>query len=214
MKKDYDILLMEDDEALCETLQEMLEEHGYSVYSALDAQEAIDASYRYNFSLYIFDINVPDMDGITLLKSLRNAEDTTQTIIISAMVDLSSITAAFEAGAFDYLKKPFYPEELLLRVEMKLKEKSQKIAIGAIEYDPQTKLFYKDGKSFYLSQTQQCLWEEFLLNLCSVVDKALLLECLAQPSETALRVAINKLKKELGVRITNVRGVGYMLEKN
>jgi DNA-binding response OmpR family regulator len=72
-----------------------------------------------HYDLYLFDINVPDMNGFDLLEQLRNAEDLTPTIFISALSDIASITKGFALGADDYLKKPFYPEELLVRVEAK-----------------------------------------------------------------------------------------------
>jgi DNA-binding response OmpR family regulator len=102
------ILLLEDDYELAETLQELLEDHGYSVDLVHTGNAAIDLSYENSYDLYVFDINVPDISGIELLESLRNAEDTTPTIFISALVDLNTIAKGFEVGADDYIKKPFF----------------------------------------------------------------------------------------------------------
>jgi two-component system response regulator QseB len=173
---------------------------------------AIDESYEKSFDLYVFDINVPDINGLELLKSLRDADDNTQTIFISALVDLNSIAKAFEIGAEDYIKKPFFPEELLIRVNAKLATKSSNIKYKTIEYNPQKKLLKKDGHALALGETQEKLFSIFIQNIGQVLDKDILMECLEKPSPTGLRVAITKLKQTTGLNIKNLRGVGYILE--
>jgi len=83
--KNFAILLLEDEEDLGETLQEMLEDEGYSVQWVKDGAEAADVSFEQKFDLYVFDINVPELNGLELLESLRHAEDTTPAIFISVM---------------------------------------------------------------------------------------------------------------------------------
>jgi DNA-binding response OmpR family regulator len=206
------ILLLEDDTLLVQTLQELLESEGYSVTLATSGNSAMDASYEKKFDLYIFDINVPDINGIELLKSLRDADDKTQTIFISALVDLNSISKAFEVGADDYIKKPFFPEELLIRVNSKLAISNSNIILNNLEYNPQTKLLKKDGHIIVLGETQERLFDIFIQNIGQVLDKDALLECLEKPTPTALRVAITKLKQTTGLNIKNLRGIGYTLE--
>jgi len=206
------ILLLEDDKLLAETIQEMLEDSGYHVDLALTGDEAADLSYESSYDLYIFDINVPEIDGFELLESLRNASDKTPTIFMSAMVDINSITKGFELGAEDYLKKPFFPEELLIRVKAKLIVKEELFTCGDFTYDEKNNEFKKAGVRLSLGEVQQALFEQFYHNIGRTIDKDILLECLTQPSSTALRVAINKLKQTTGLPIENVRGVGYVLE--
>ena len=208
------ILLLEDDIALAQTLQELLSEAGYNVDMVHSGNDAIDASYEGSYDLYVFDINVPDLSGIELLGSLREADDKTPTIFISALVDLNTIAKGFEVGADDYIKKPFFPEELLIRVNAKLAQKSQDIEYENLLYSPSKKLLYKDGSVIPLGEVQECLCDVFMHNIGSVVDKSILMDCLTQPSDTALRVALNKLKQTTGLPIKNVRGVGYTLEKS
>jgi len=208
------ILLLEDDIALAQTLQELLEEAGYSVDMLHSGNDAIDATYEGGYDLYIFDINVPDISGIELLGSLREADDKTPTIFISALVDLNTIAKGFEVGADDYIKKPFFPEELLIRVNAKLAQKNQEIKYKNISYSPSKKILYKDGKIIPLGEVQECLCDVFMHNIGSVVDKSILMDCLTHPSDTALRVALNKLKQTTGLPIKNIRGVGYTLEKS
>jgi len=208
------ILLLEDDYELAETLKELLEENNYSVDMVHSGNEAIDASYENSYDLYIFDINVPDLSGIELLESLREASDTTPTIFISALIDLNTIAKGFEVGAADYIKKPFFPEELLIRVKAKFATFSQDIVYKNLRYSPERKELYIDGKILSLGEVQECLCDIFMHNIGKVLDKSILMDCLVSPSDTALRVALNKFKKTTGVPIKNVRGVGYILEKS
>lgn len=206
------ILLLEDDILLAQTLQELLASEGYDVTLATSGDSAIDETYENSFDLYVFDINVPDISGLELLKSLRDADDKTQTIFISALVDIESISKAFEIGAEDYIKKPFFPEELLIRVNAKLTSKNSNIKYNSLEYNPQSKLLKKDGHALGLGETQEKLFDIFIQNIGQVLDKEILMECLEKPSPTALRVAITKLKQTTGLDIKNLRGIGYILE--
>lgn len=206
------ILLLEDDSILAQTLIELLESEGYSVTLARDGEEAADASYKNVFDLYIFDINVPDINGLELLRSLREADDKTPAIFISALVDLGSISKAFSVGAQDYIKKPFFPEELLIRVNAKFAETNGTISYKDLEYDPKTKTLKKDGKTIALGEVQERLFSLFIRNISQVITQEMLLDCLEKPSSSALRVALTKLKQTTGLNIKNLRGVGYIVE--
>ncbi len=207
------ILLLEDDALLALTIKELLQSEGYKVTLVSDGAEAADVAYDTKFDLYIFDINVPEMNGLELLEALRSAQDSTPTIFISAAVDLDSISKAFEIGAEDYIKKPFFPEELLIRVNAKLhKHSSSKIIYKDLEFNTSTKILKKGDHVLALGEVQERLLEMFLQNIGQVLDTQILLECLERPSATALRVAITKLKHTTGLNIRNIRAVGYVLE--
>jgi DNA-binding response OmpR family regulator len=209
------ILLLEDDYELAETIGELLEEDGYSVDVVHSGNEAVDSSYENSYDLYIFDINVPDINGLELLKSLREADDVTPAIFISALVDLNTMAQAFNIGAQDYIKKPFFPEELLIRVNAKLQTSQEEaIVYKNLRYFPKKKELYKEDKLLSLGEVQECLCDLFFHNIGQVLDKSILMDCLIHPSDTALRVAINKLKQTTSLEIKNIRGVGYMLEKS
>jgi len=208
------ILLLEDDYELAQTLKEILEAAKYSVDMVHTGNDAIEASYKNSYDLYVFDINVPDLTGIELLQSLREADDTTATIFISALVDLNTIAKGFEVGAEDYIKKPFFPQELLIRVKAKLSQANKSIEYKNLRYNPDKKELFLDGNIVALGEVQECLCNIFFTNIGNVLDKSILMDCLVQPSDTALRVAINKLKQSTNLPIKNVRGVGYILEKS
>lgn len=206
------ILLLEDDLLLGQTLVELLRSNGYSVMLVKRGDELLDATYEGSFDLYIFDINVPDMNGLELLKSLRDAQDDTPTVFISALVDLDSISKAFSIGAEDYIKKPFFPQELLIRVNAKLGDKNSTIKYRDLEYDPKTKTLKRFAKTLALGEVQEQLFSLFIRNIGQVITQERLLECLEKPSSSALRVAITKLKQTTGLNIKNLRSIGYIVE--
>lgn len=206
------ILLMEDDLILGETLEEILREAGYEVHWVQNGEEAADASFDTKYDLYILDINVPEINGLKLLKGLREAGDETSVIFISAMTDIATITEGFSLGADDYLKKPFFPEELLIRIRTKFSKRQHTIQSGTIEYNPLTREVRKNGRFITLGEVQHPLMELFIHNIGKTLTKETLFDVMEHPSDTALRVAINKLKQTTGWDIVNVRGIGYRLE--
>jgi len=114
------ILLLEDDITLRESLRDYLTLEGFDVDIASSAIEAYDMSYENSYDLYLFDINLPDESGFSVLKNLKESGDNTPTFFITALVDIDSITKGFNVGADDYIKKPFNPEELVVRINAKL----------------------------------------------------------------------------------------------
>jgi len=203
---------MEDALDLGETLKEMLEDEGYEVTWVQDGAVASETTYSNAFDLYIFDINVPELNGLTLLESLRHAEDLTPTIFISALVDLESMKKAFSIGAEDYLKKPFFPEELLLRIEARLNKLNEDICYKRLRYNPNTKELSKEGEPLFLSKKQQELFHLFMTQLDKTLDPASIMEYSSIKSLPALRVGINKLKLLTGIEVRSIHGIGYRVE--
>jgi len=207
------ILLLEDDYNLADSLKEILELEGYEVDIVSTAKEAYEKTFNTKYDLYIFDINLPDENGINVLKSLRDSTDNTPAIFITALTDLNTMAKAFNVGIEDYIKKPFEVEELLIRINAKLKKNVGKIIkIKNIEYDLENKIVKKDGKIISLGEVLKNLFHELVLNLNHVVSKEKLLEVMNTNNETALRVNLSKLKNKLEVNIKNIRGEGYMIE--
>jgi len=205
------LLLLEDDPNLSKTLIKYLKLNEYEVDWAKNGEEALELCYEYTYDLYLFDINVPLLNGIDLLSELRDAEDMTPTIIISALVDIDSITKGFIAGADDYLKKPFDPEELLIRIRAKTSKLKKRLKFHNFEIDLQRDAVYKEGDELHLGQVQKAILLSLIKNYPNPVTKEELLLLHENPSDVALRVNITKLKKNLGITIENVRGVGYKI---
>ena len=204
------ILLLEDDYSLANSLKEVLELEGYEVDIASNADEAYEKTFNNSYDLYIFDINLPDENGIEVLKNLKNADDNTPTIFLTALTDLNTMAKAFEAGSEDYIKKPFDIDELLIRVKAKIKKPST-IKFKDIEYNPSTKELKKDGKIISIGGVLKDIFHELITNKNRIVPKERLLE-VADTSDASLRVNITKLKKKLGIEIKNIRGEGYLIE--
>jgi DNA-binding response OmpR family regulator len=112
------------------------------------------------------------------------------------------------------LKSPFFPEELLIRIQAKLSSVQRDIVYENVRYSPVKRELYIDEKIIPLGEVQECLCHIFMNNIGNVLDKSILMDCLLHPSDTALRVALNKFKQISKLPIKNVRGVGYILEKS
>jgi len=205
------LLLLEDDPNLSKTLIKYLKLNGYDVDWAKNGEEAMDLSYENSYDLYLFDINVPLINGVDLLTELRNAEDFTPTIIISAMVDISSVTKGFIAGADDYVKKPFDPEELLIRIKAKTASLKKRLTFRDFEIDLQSKEIKYKKEILYLGTVQKNLLFSLIQNYPNPVTRDELMLLLDKPTDLALRVNIAKLKKRLDIKIQTIRGVGYKI---
>jgi DNA-binding response OmpR family regulator len=206
------ILLLEDDRILCESLKEFLELEGYDVDVAHRGPEVFDLTFKKKYDLYILDVNVPEVNGFDVLASLKEAGDETPAIYITALTDINSISKGFEIGAEDYVKKPFDPEELVIRIKSKYQQNNTLLYHKDISYDPTTKIVQKDGQTIGLGEVQQNIFHELMIHKNKVVDSYILMDFLEQPNANALRVNLAKLKNKLGIEITNIRGQGYMIE--
>lgn len=205
------LLLLEDDHILSETLHHFLTKEGYSVDLAMSIEEAEELTFANSYDLYLLDINLPEGNGLNLLESLRYADDTTSTIFITALSDIDSISRGFKLGAIDYIKKPFDPEELLIRIASKFTQET--INYMELQYDPKSRIIRRNGEIIDLGNVQLRIFEKLLLNCGDVITKEALFECLENASDTALRVAITKIKQRLDIDIKNIRSKGYIIEK-
>jgi len=205
------ILLLEDDPNLAKSLIKYLQRYDYIVDWAKQGEEAIDLSYDNKYDLYLFDINVPLVNGIDVLTGLRQAEDRTPTIIISAQIDIDSMTKGFTAGADDYVKKPFDPEELLLRIKAKTMLLNERLSIHGYHLDTTSNEVYHGDILYGMGEVQKNIFIQLLIAYPNPASKEALMESLATQNDGALRVNIVKLKKETGLDIQAVRGVGYKI---
>jgi len=206
------ILLLEDDKILCASLKEFLELEGYTVDVAHRGPEVFDLTFNGTYDLYILDVNVPDIDGFNVLTSLKEAGDETPAIYITALTDINSISKGFEIGADDYIKKPFDPEELVIRIKSKYQQEEKLIRLKNIIYNPSTKVLQKDGQTIGLGEVQHNIFHTLITKQNKIVDSYTLMDFLEQPSANALRVNLAKLKSKLGIEIKNIRAQGYMIE--
>lgn len=213
------ILLLEDDTVLADILVDYLQEE-YSVTHTYSMKKALSLSEKTNYDLYIFDINVPDGDGISLLKELRSFSDETPTIFITAFHDTKHLKSAFESGANDFIKKPFDLEELTQRIENIKRHfglsSLVEIASGLV-FDTQNHLIIKEKTSQHLSTKESLTLHYLYKNRHRVVSVDEMLQNLWEydemPSGDAVRTLIKELRKYVGKEhILNIRGEGYRFE--
>ena len=213
------ILLLEDDTALASILVDYLEDE-YEVVQTYSVQKSLSLSEEQKFDLYIFDINVPDGDGISLLKELRIFNDNTPTIFITAFHDTKYLKSAFESGANDFIKKPFDLEELGQRIT-NIKRQfgfGSKISIEEeIIFDIQTYTVQTQSKIYTMTHKESCFLHYLYKNRTRVVSSDELLQNIWEfdemPSDDAVRTVIKNLRKYIGKEhILNIRGEGYRYE--
>ncbi|SFV67811.1 DNA-binding response regulator [hydrothermal vent metagenome] len=205
------ILLLEDDVILHESLKIYLEMEGFEISSAFNAHDVYNITFENSFDVYIFDVNLVGENGFEILKSLRESGDNTPTIYTTALVDISSMSIGFSLGADDYIKKPFDPEELVLRIKSRY-IKNDYLLYKNIHYNPLTKEIYQDKHLVVLSNILSHIFDLFISNINKIISNEILLAQLDNPNQNALRVNISKLKTKLNLDIKNIRGVGYILE--
>jgi DNA-binding response OmpR family regulator len=207
------ILLLEDDTILAQTMVQVLKQENYEVTLVCDGEEVLEETYENKFDLYLFDINVPLLNGIDTLKLLRDAQDNTPTFFITALRDISSTLEGFNSGCDDYIKKPFDLDELLARIKATLKRKNPVITYGDITFDLLENRVLKAQEEISLGNVEKDIFALLIKNIAITVDKSTFFDYMNRPSETGLRVLISKLKKVLDLNITNTKGIGYKLEK-
>ena len=215
------ILLLEDDTLLNEIIEEFLVGLNYSVVTTFDGQEALEAIYEERFDLLILDVNVPTLNGFDLLKELRKNLLDTPTIYITSLHTSEDMEEGFQAGADDYIKKPFHLSELNLRINnikrLRQIESSGVIKINeTISYDNDSKIVINSLQRSQLSKTEAKVFEYLLKHRNKVVS----IEEISlnnwvydeTPTDTTIRTYIKNLRKILGKdSISTTKGVGYKL---
>ena len=212
------VLLLEDDLLFAETLVDLLEDSGFDVTHAPNGQAALDTTFSQKFDLYLLDINVPLINGITVLQELRDSGDNTPAIFLTSHKDKEMLYSGFESGADDYIKKPFDNDELLYRINAQLKQKSTKDikSVGQLLHDKIHKRIFYNKEELELSKKEYQLLLLLMTHVNAPVPKELILDELWNNSESgsdgAVRVYINRIKQLLpDLAIENIRGIGYKL---
>lgn len=217
----YKVLLLEDDELFASTVEDFLSDEGFDVDIAIDGEECLELNFKKNYDLYIFDINVPKINGLDLLEQLRQSEDNTPTIFLTSYKDKDTLHDAFLKGCDDYLKKPVDLDELILRIKALLKRNKKQFEIiklsDTLTFNPSNKRAYENEVDLNLPIKVLDLLELFLENKGEIVTKNMIISKLwttqEEYSEGSIRVYINQIKKLLGKEaILNIKGIGYKIE--
>ena len=218
----YKILVLEDDELFASTLEDFLTDENLIVDIANDGEKCLALNYEKNYDLYIFDINVPKINGLELLEQLRKSNDNTPTIFLTSYKDKDTLQDAFIKGCDDYLKKPVDLDELLLRIKALLKRNKKQFDLvklsNKIYFNPINKRVYEDELDLNLPIKVLELLELFIENRGEIVTKEMIISKLwatsEEYSEGSIRVYINQIKKLFENKdvISNIKGVGYKIE--
>ncbi len=213
------ILFLEDDPVIADIVLRFLNE-SYEVRHCFNSKDALQLAEDENFSLYIFDINVPGISGIELLKSLRDFNDTTPAIFITAYQDLGHLREGFKAGANDFIRKPFELEELQVRIE-NIKQQfniDEEVSIGKnIRFNTLTHKLFVEDEAISISSKESAILHYLIRNKNRVVSTHEILHNLWEyeemPGQDTIRTYIKKLRNILGKEhIVNIRAEGYRFE--
>ena len=167
-----DILLIEDDFQLNTTIRKFLISLGYKVTSAFDGEESLGKIDKHNYQIYIVDINIPNVNGLDVVEYIRKKDLSSIIIIITASMELSKLQQGFENGCSDYIKKPFFLEELQIRMDNLLKREQNKIIHidSNITFNMQYKELIINNKVVKLRKKERKLLTLLLKNYNHTVD--------------------------------------------
>jgi len=226
---DAHLLIVDDDERIRGLLQKFLIRSGFLVSSAKDAAHARRILSGLEFDLIVLDVMMPGEDGLALCRDLRS-QMTTPILLLTAKGDTDDRITGLEAGADDYLAKPFEPKELLLRINAILRRVPQAeptvvtpkvLNLGPIRYDIERGEMWKGDDLVRLTSTESQLMRIFSGVPGEAVTRARLVEELSrsggQTQERAVDVQITRLRRKIEVDpkqpryLQTVRGAGYML---
>ncbi|AGE36121.1 MULTISPECIES: response regulator transcription factor [Corynebacterium] len=226
------ILVVDDDPAVRESLRRSLIFNGYAVVLAADGEEALDKVQSERPDMAILDVMMPKLDGLEVCRELRSQGDDIPILLLTARDSVSERVAGLDAGADDYLTKPFALEELLARTRSLVRRAARPAAVDTqqteilkfedLELDPATRDVTRGSRQISLTRTEFALLELLLRNPRKVLSRTTILEDVwgydFPTSGNALEVYIGYLRRKTEADgeprlIQTVRGVGYVLRE-
>lgn len=215
------ILIVEDDINLNRQLAEALKEAGYVVDTAFDGEEGHFLGDTEPYDAIILDIGFPEMDGITVLEKWRGAGRTVPVLLLTARDRWSDKVAGIDAGADDYVAKPFHVEEVLARIRALIRRAaghaSSEIVCGPVRLDTKSSKATVDGKPLKLTSHEYRLLAYLMHHKGEVVSRTELVEHMYDQDfdrdSNTIEVFVGRLRKKMGVDlIETVRGLGYRIQ--
>ena len=233
-EQDTSILLVEDEESMAIGLQYNLTEEGYAVEWVTDGRQAMEKVNKKKYDLVILDIMLPYLDGFQVAERIRRTDIQLPILILTARTSAEDRVKGLEAGADDYLTKPFHLEELMLRIKRMLKRKRwyQNAArvdpvytIGTVEINFENFVCHKEKKSFNLTLREAMVLKYLIEHKNQIISRQELLENVwgisSEVETRTVDIFISRLRKHLEenpskpVFIKSVRGAGYIFgDKN
>ncbi len=218
------LLIVEDDRGVRESLARALQYEGYEVATAADGREAMKMVRQGGLDAMVLDVMMPELDGLEVARKLRLEGQRIPILMLTARHEISDRVAGLEAGADDYLVKPFALDELLARLMALLRRGSiagaeSRLRLSDLELDPASRLVWRSGVEIELTKTEFDLLELLLANAGIVLGRDLIYERIwgydFETSSNPLEVYVGYLRRKLeqngGSRLIHtVRGVGYV----
>lgn len=224
-KRDFNILIVDDEKILLENLYDFLKSKGFKkVYTAKNLKESRFKLENFKIDLLVLDLMLPDGSGFDLLKELRKDSDI-PVIILSALDGIDDRKEGFKNKADDYLVKPFFPDELLWRIDAILRRSkkikgNQKINLGGVIFDKDKGILIKNGKEISLTATQFKILSYLCENINMIVSIDRILDHIWENSygyENTLITHIYRLREKLEDNprdpkiLITIKGLGYKL---
>ncbi|BAU66218.1 Two component Transcriptional regulator, Winged helix family [Stanieria sp. NIES-3757] len=217
------ILIIEDEARIATFIEKGLRARGFTTNWVEDGQNAIAMAINTKFDLAILDLGLPDKDGLEVLEELRGQGLTIPVIVLTARDDVIDKVAGLRAGADDYMTKPFSFEELLARIEVRLRnynpttvKEEMLLKVGNVSLDLRTRKMRVDNCDIELSAREFTMAEVFFRHPGQVMSRQQLLDLVwgydYDPGSNVVDVYVGYLRKKLGSQsIETVRGMGYRL---
>jgi len=219
------ILVVEDEKKVANFLKKGLEEEYYVVDCAYDGEEALFMAEVNEYDLMLLDIMLPKIDGLEVLKEVRDKGLTMPVLMLTAKDSVEDVVKGLDAGGDDYLTKPFAFAELLARVRALLRRKEREPAgqlrVADLVLDPATHTVSRGGEEIDLTAKEYALLEYLMRHVNRVVTRTMISEHVwdyhFDPLTNVIDVYVNHLRKKIELNssqrlIHTIRGVGYMLQ--
>jgi len=216
-------LIAEDDRIIAEGIEHALRKSGYAVDHVGNGADADTALLTQQFDLLVLDLGLPRLSGIDVLKRLRARKSALAVLVLTAQDDIDARVRGLDAGADDYMVKPFALPEFEARVRALTRRGTGQptdIEVGQLVYDQSNRIARLNGQAVDFSARELCLLEILLLRAGRLVSKEQLVGHMCgwdeEVSINAIEVYVHRLRKKLepdGPRIVTIRGLGYCLEK-
>jgi two-component system OmpR family response regulator len=214
------ILLVEDDPDLSRQLKRALADADYAVDHAADGEEAGYLGETEPYDVIVLDLGLPKIDGAAVLEAWRKAGVATPVLILTARGAWSEKVAGFDAGADDYLTKPFHTEELLARLRALVRRSAghaaPSLSVGALRLDPRAARATVAGEPLRLTSLEYRMLHYMMMHQDRVISRTELVEHLYDQDfdrdSNTIEVFIGRVRKKIGPdRVQTVRGLGYRL---
>ncbi len=221
------ILLIEDEKKIVDFVCKGFREQGFAVEHSGDGNDGFAKASTREYDVIVLDIMLPGRDGLSILKSLRKAGDSTPILLLTARNELDDRLEGLNLGADDYLAKPFFVEELIARVQALQRrvrgERQNILGVGDMRLDRISREVFSHGRSVSLTGREFNLIEYLMRSAGRVFTRTQILEHVwgydFDPSTNVVDVCIQRIRKKIGTAkdgaspIESVRGVGYRIRK-